>query len=99
MRGLLAVLAFVVAGCAIEENTFGADDQRFVDTMVELRMAALTAGVDTAKFEELRETVLSEHGVTEADLRAYVEANSSDLDHMAAIWDSISARLAEPTPQ
>jgi len=99
MRGLLTVLALVMTGCAVEENTFGADDRRFVDTMVELRVAALTAGSDTAQFEELRQAVLEEHGVTETDLRAYVEAHSSDLDHMAAIWDSISTRLSEPTPQ
>jgi hypothetical protein len=99
MRALLPVLALILAGCEVDENTFGAEDLRFVDTMVELRVAALTAGTDTAQFEERREEVLRENGVTEEALRAYVEANSSNLDHMAAIWDSISARLAEPIPQ
>ena len=99
MRVLLCALALVVAGCEVDENTFGADDQKFVDTMVELRVAALTAGIDTAQFEEMRSEILQQQGVTEEDLRAYVEANSANLDHMAAIWDSISARLAEPIPQ
>lgn len=99
MRTLIVVLALAIAGCEVEENTFGADDQKFVDTMVELRRAALTAGIDTAQFEELRQAVLEDHGVTEEDLRGYVEANSSNPDHMAAIWDSISVRLSEPIQQ
>lgn len=87
----------LLAGCAAEE-TAGVADERFIDTMVELRRAALSAGVDTAAFMQLRDSVLTEHGVTEADLRAYVEAHSADLDHMAAIWDSVSSRLSEPGP-
>jgi hypothetical protein len=99
MRFLLCAVSLVMAGCQVDENTFGADDQKFVDTMVDLRVAAMTAGSDTVQFEELRREVLQEQGVTEEDLRAYVDANSAKLGHMAAIWDSISARLAEPIPQ
>jgi hypothetical protein len=99
MRVMLPVLALVIAGCAVDENTFGAEDRRFVDTMVELRVAAMTAGTDTAQFDELRQKVLQENDVTEEALHAYVAANSSDLDHMAAVWDSISERLADPIPQ
>ena len=43
MRVLLVGLALLLSGCAAEENTFGAGDERFVQTMVELRRAALTA--------------------------------------------------------
>ena len=87
----------LLAGCASEDPA-GVGDERFIDTMVELRRAAITAGVDTTAFARLRDSVLAEHGVTEADLRTYVHAHSADLEHMAAIWDSVSARLSEAGP-
>jgi hypothetical protein len=99
MRVMGLLLGFVLAGCAVDENALGASDARFIETMVDLRRAALAAGTDTAQFERLREEVLAERGVTEADLRAYVDANGGDLYHMAAVWDSISARLADPGPE
>ena len=99
MRALALGLALLLSGCAAEENTFGASDERFVQTMVELRRAALTAGVDTAEFMRLRDAVLNERGVTEEELRAYVEARGGDLDHMAAVWDSVVSRLSDPEPE
>jgi hypothetical protein len=96
---MVLVLGLAVAACSADESAFGASDERFVRTMVALRHAALEAGADTTRFEQLRREVLEEHGMTEADLRAYVDANAGDLDHMAAVWDSVSARLSEPAPE
>lgn len=99
MRVLVLGLALLLSGCAAEENRFGASDERFVQTMVELRRAALTAGSDTAEFMRLRDAVLEEHGVTEEELRAYVESRGGDLDHMAVVWDSVVSRLSDPEPE
>ena len=99
MRVLLVGLVLLLSGCAAEANTFGASDERFVETMVELRRAALTAGADTAEFMRLRDAVLEEQGVTEEELRAYVEARGGDLEHMAAVWDSVVARLSDQEPE
>jgi hypothetical protein len=96
---MMLVLGLALAACAADEAAFGVSDARFIETMVELRRAAVTAGTDTAQFEQLRQAVLEDHGVTEADLRAYVEAKGGDLDHMAAVWDSVSARLSEVGPE
>ena len=92
-------LALVMSACSADDGAFGAEDEQFVATMVELRQAALTAGTDTARFEALRRTVLEEQGVTEEELRAYVTARAGDLNHMATVWDSVAARLtAEAAP-
>ncbi|HEX2166646.1 MAG TPA: hypothetical protein VHG09_05350 [Longimicrobiales bacterium] len=97
-RILLAVMLLIVA-CEGEENALGPDDAQFIETVVALRHAAMTAGRDTAHFEQLRDSVLESQGVTAEDLRTYVETTSADLEYMAMIWDSISARLSEPVPQ
>lgn len=94
MKPVVFACALLLAGCA-DNDGIGAADDRFISTMVDLRQAAFRAGMDTARFEQLRDSVLSVHGVTEADLRAYVERHSGDLEHMAAVWDSVSARLSE----
>lgn len=100
MKRIILALALVMSACNANDGAFGAEDEQFVETMVELRRAALTAGTDTARFEALRRAVLEEHGVTEEELRAYVAARTDDLDHMATVWDSVAARLSpEQTPQ
>lgn len=96
MKSILALgLVVALAACG-EEPPFDAADEQFVATMVELRRAAESAGADTARFEELRQSVLEERGVTPEELRAYVDAHAGNLDHMAIVWDSVSARLATP---
>jgi hypothetical protein len=100
MARIMMALALVLSACGADDEAFGAEDEQFVETMVELRRAALTAGRDTARFEALRRTVLEEQGVTEEELRAYVAARGEDLNHMATVWDSVAARLSpQPAPQ
>jgi hypothetical protein len=93
----LGLLAALLAGCGGGEAAFGVEDDRFVNTMVELRRAALETGMDTAAFAAARRRILETHEVTEDSLRSYVERRSTDLDAMAAIWDSVNARLSEET--
>ena len=92
-------LVLLLGACAGEEGTLAATDEQFIETIVELRRAALEAGADTARFEDLRAAILEERGVTEDDLRAYVAGHADDLRHMATIWDTISARLSETDPR
>lgn len=96
---MILALGIALAGCGGTDGAVGLSDERFIETMVELRRAAITAGADTAQFEQLRDAILEEQGVTESDLRAYVEATSRDLYHMAAVWDSVSTRLSDGEPQ
>lgn len=93
--GVIMLLAAAL-GCAGDNGTTGITDTQFVDAMAALREAALVAGPDTARFMELRAEVLETQGVTEAELRAYVDARAHDLMHMAEMWDSVGARLSTP---
>jgi hypothetical protein len=66
--------------------------------MVELRKAA--RGVqDTTAFAARRQAILADAGVTEAQLRAYLTTHIRDLEHLAAVWESINVRLAEEEPK
>lgn len=94
MKRMMIVLALVLSACRADDEAFGAEDEQFVETMVELRRAAMTAGRDTARFEALRRAILEERGVTEEELRAYVATRADDLNHMATVWDSVAARLS-----
>lgn len=91
---LALMMSLVLSACSADDEAFGAEDEQFVETMVELRRAAQTAGRDTARFEALRRAVLEQRGVTEEELRAYVAARADDLNHMATVWDSVAARLS-----
>jgi hypothetical protein len=98
MKWSMIALLLVTGGCAAESRR-GISDEQFITTMVELRRAARAAESDTARFVELRREVLERQGVSEAELRAYVESGSRDLLELAAVWDSIGARLAEQEAQ
>jgi hypothetical protein len=95
IRSVVLAIGVLLAGCEGGGAAFGPDDERFVETIVALRRAALDAGADTAAFEAARARILEERGVTEASLESYVERRSADLREMAAIWDSVNARLSQ----
>lgn len=99
MRRCVIALVLGLAACAADDAAFGVEDERFIATMVELRRAAMTTGSDTAQFELLRRQILEEQNVTEDGLRAYIDARAGNLDHMAAVWDSIGARLSDAPPE
>jgi hypothetical protein len=91
---LLCIFLAALAGCERETEPAGLPHSRFIQVMVELRKAA--RGVqDSAAFEARKQQVLADAGVTEAQLRAYLAAHIRDLDHLAAVWESINVRLAE----
>jgi hypothetical protein len=92
-RIMIALTTVVLLGCDGDSGGFGPEDDQFVETMVALRRASVDAGRDTAAFEAAKTALLEERGLTEDSLRAYVERRSSDLQAMAAIWDSVNARL------
>jgi hypothetical protein len=93
----LAVCALLLGGCGPGDPGMGLQQARFIEVVVELRRAAL-ASTDTAAFEIRKQQILAEAGVSEAELRAYVESHAGDFNHMAAVWDSINSRVSEADP-
>jgi hypothetical protein len=101
-HALALVLATALAGaaaCSPGRDATGIDTDRFVDVVVELRRAAFELRGDPATFELRRDSILDDAGVTEDQLRAYVERHGTDLEHMAEVWAAINTRLAEPPPE
>jgi hypothetical protein len=93
---ILLLVLLATLGCRREDVTTGIADEHFIEVVVQLRRAAAeTRGTDAA-FAARRDAILREAGITEDQLRAYVEAHGRDIDHMAEVWDSINARLSTP---
>jgi hypothetical protein len=95
-----AVLVLVLGtGCGDDELPLSAEDRQFIEAVVALRQAAQVAMGDSAEFAVRKASALSSHGVTEDQLRAYIQSHAQDLDRMAAVWESINVRLTVPTTQ
>lgn len=94
---VLAMLAFVFA-CGSGGDATGLSDERFIEVVVELRRAAAQTRADPDAFTMRRDSILEAAGVTEAQVRGYVDAHAEDLRHMATIWATINERLGE-TPE
>ena len=64
----------------------------FVDTYVDLRVAALGGEGDTIT-DSARAVVLERHGVSEEDLLDFASAHGGDLVFMRGVWNDVEARL------
>jgi hypothetical protein len=92
---LLAVCAVLVlpTGCGRgEPESPTIPTETFIDVMVALRLAAVE-GASSEEFEERREQILRDAGVTDSALVAYVRVWGDNPQRMAAIWDSVATRL------
>jgi hypothetical protein len=94
MSSFLCTLLVSFAGCDRPTEPAGLAQSRFIDVMVELRKAA-RGMQDTVAFAARKQAILTDAGVTEAQLRAYLTTHIRDLDHLAAVWESINVRLAK----
>lgn len=97
-RTFALLLASALFACGDVDHGTGINRSEFVDVIVELRRAARSTP-EPASFEARRQQILHDAGVTDAQLRAYVQAHSRDFEHMAAVWESINVRLATPADQ
>jgi len=89
-----ACCAAVLAACAGADAT-AIDRDRFVTTVVELRQAAMQTRGDPDAYDALRAQILQANGVTEEELRQYVEVHGENVDHMAEVWNDINTRLTD----
>lgn len=106
LRSLLLLMAVVtltapVSACR-EPEPETVDRQVFIEAYARVRERALTSPDATISPAD-REAILSELGVTEADLEAFVEAHATDVTFMRDVWADVEARLDvndlnEPAP-
>lgn len=97
IRFLALAMVAVIVACSPGADAAGLSDERFIAVVVELRRATEHTRSDSERFPMLRDSILDAAGVTEVQLRAYVDAHADDLRHMAEIWSTVNRRLAEPT--
>jgi hypothetical protein len=89
--------AFLLAGCPGRDPaaTGPIDREEFITIVVELRRAQAEA-TSRDEFEERKAGVLAEHGVSEDDVRAFVQRHGGDVRLMSEVWDSVQTRLQRP---
>lgn len=92
MRPLI-LATLLLAACSGGDTAMDPEDDRFIRTIVELRTAALE---NPGGYAAEKAQILADNGVTEEALRAYIQRHVDDLSHLAAVWDTINARLARP---
>jgi len=68
--------------------------QTFIDTYVELRLAAVQAPDFRVPPSE-RDQILARHGVSAEDLLRFADAYGRDLEFMNEVWSEIEARFQE----
>lgn len=90
-------VALVLAGCngagaeaEIPEGIIEAD--AFIDTYVDLRIAALT-NVTGEITEAERDSVLNARGVRSAEMLEFAEAHGRRAAYMQNVWDSVEVRF------
>lgn len=90
-----ACCAAVLTACAGADQATAIDRDRFVTTVVELRQAAVQTRGDPDSYDAMRAQILQANGVTEDELRQYVEMHGENVEHMAEVWNDINSRLTE----
>ena len=89
---LLLAIAAMAPSCGDDDARGGIGRGQFAAAFVDLREATVRGTLDSAS----RDSILNAHGLTEAELRAYLEARGDDPEALADTWrevlDSIAAR-------
>jgi hypothetical protein len=83
----------LTVACDGDAPTTTVDRETFIQTYVDLRLAALQSP-DRKVTPERKQEILSAHGITEDDLLAFAEAYGRDVDTMVAVWAEVEERIA-----
>lgn len=87
-------LFVLVVACEGDAPTTTVDRETFIETYVELRLAALPSP-DRKITPERKQEILSARGITEDDLLAFAESYGRDVNAMVAVWTEVEQRIAQ----
>ncbi|MSR19439.1 MAG: hypothetical protein EXR91_00460 [Gemmatimonadetes bacterium] len=72
------------------------DRETFIETYVDLRVAAVAA-TDFRVSADERAEILARHGVDGEGLLRFADAHGRDLDYMNEIWAEVEVRIQDRT--
>lgn len=72
------------------------DREVFIETYVDLRVAAVAADAFRVSAEQ-RAEILARHGIDGDDLVRFADAHGRDLDYMNEVWTEIETRIQAGT--
>jgi len=72
------------------------DREVFIDTYVDLRVAALETDSQRVSTPD-RDSILTAHGVVVEDLDHFTDVHAEDLDFMRDLWNDVELRM-DKTP-
>jgi hypothetical protein len=72
------------------------DRQTFIETYVDLRLAAVATEAFRVSAED-RAEILARHGIDGEALVRFADAHGGDLDYMNEVWSEIEVRIQERT--
>lgn len=79
-------------GFPTSEGEASVDRDTFVEIYVELRLAALEW--ESGRIPEAeRDRILAEHGVSEDDLREFIEVHGRNVPFMNDVWNEVANRI------
>jgi hypothetical protein len=95
----LVALTSLAAACGEPTPPGGEpiDREVFIETYVELRLAALAAEDFVVPPEE-REEILARHGVDQEGLLRFAEVHGQDVDFMNEVWAEVERLIEERRP-
>jgi hypothetical protein len=68
---------------------------KFVNTVVALRRAAAQSP-SPAVYASQKAELFAQTGVSENDLKKFINVHGSDAVYMSSVWDTIASRLEKP---
>lgn len=72
------------------------DREVFIETYVDLRVAAVTSDAFRVSADE-RAEILARHGVDGEGLIQFADAHGRDLDYMNEVWAEVEVRIQDRT--
>lgn len=92
---LSTLLALAACGRGELDGGTGIDRQEYVDTYVEILLAAEIAEDSSAATESAR-AILARRGLTEDDLLEFGRRHADDPEYLAEVWLEIEERIRVP---
>jgi hypothetical protein len=89
------LLSLAACGDGEAEQHTGIGRQEYVETYIEILLAAEVAEDSVAATESAR-AILARRGLTEHDLLEFARRYMDDPDYLVEVWSEIEERIREP---